>query len=234
LIKSRLKVSCLTVLTIVFACSSELLADTIVMRNGDTYAGIIEEISGGEVRVEINRELMTFDIRDVESMNFDTPHLLPPEDEALDHFLSDLESQEIVENFAQMEQTAEELRTLIARVRRSWEAREPIESREVQAWEAARDQFRRPLSLYQELLNDVYFHVLSRVDEYNEITREADDVYVGVSGIFNVGSSLLPDGMDELSLRKYVPAAWFDTIYYEGYNIGYNDAYERIQGDRGR
>ena len=51
-----------------------------------------------------------------------------------------------------------------------------------------------------------------------------------MKGIFNIGSPLLPDGMDKLSLRKYVPAAWFDTIYFEGYNIGYNDAFMKQVG----
>ena len=211
--------------------ASTIYADRIPMRNGDIYEGIIEEIAGGQVRVEINRELMTFDSRDIESMSFDTPHLIDPGNTAMDHFLADLDSQEIVEGFAELDQTASELERLMAQARMYWEAREPIESREIQAWEAARDTFRRPLSRYQEILNDVYFHVLARVDEYNAITREADDIYVGVRGIFQVGSPLLHDGMDELSLRKYVPAAWYDTIFYDGYNSGYDDAYEAIQGE---
>jgi hypothetical protein len=202
-----------------------------MMRNGDFYEGIIQEIADGEVRVEINRELMTFDIRDVESMNFDTPHLIETGDAAMDHFLADLDAQEIVEGFAELDETAAELERMLQQVRTYWEAREPIESREVQAWEAARDTFRRPLSRYQEVLNDVYFHLLARVDEYNAITQEADDIYVGVRGIFQVGSPLLPDGMEELSLREYVPASWYDTIFYDGYNIGYNEAYEKIQGE---
>jgi hypothetical protein len=211
--------------------SAMIYADRITMRNGDIYEGIIEEVVAGEVRVEINREPMTFDIRDVESMNFDTPHLLEPGDRAMGHFLADVDAQEIVEGFAELDETAAELERLMTQVRTYWEAKEPIESREVQAWEAARDTFRRPLSRYQEVLNDVYFHLLARVDEYNAITQEADEIYVGVRGIFRVGSPLLPDGMDQLSLRKYVPASWYDTIFYDGYNIGYNDAYERIQGE---
>jgi hypothetical protein len=192
-------------------------ADTLTLRSGDFYQGIIQEVDDGEVRMEVNREVVVFDILDVASMNFDTPHLLASgADPAMEHFLSDLESQEVVETFAQMDQAARELEMLVTQVRMYWEAREPIESREAQAWEAARDRFRRPLGRYQELLNDLYFHVLARVDEYNQIAAEADDIYVGVRGIFNVGSPLLPDGMGQLSLRRYVPAGWYDTIYYEG------------------
>ena len=207
-------------------------ADTIVMKDGRFYEGIILQIENGEVRVETLGEMVTFDILEVESMSFDTPHLVSTgTDAVMDHFLTSIDAQEMVENFAELEETARELRTLIVQVRRYWEAKEPIESRERQAWEAARDQFRRPLSRYQELLNDVYFHTLSRVDEYNAIAHEAGDVYVGVKGIFNVGAPLLPDGMGELSLRKYVPEAWFDTIYFEGYNTGYTEAYMKIRGE---
>lgn len=35
--------------------------------------------------------------------------------------------------------------------------------------------------------------------------------------------------MDKLPLKEYVPGAWYDTIFYEGYNIGYNDAVERYR-----
>ena len=83
------------------------------------------------------------------------------------------------------------------------------------------------MSRYQELLNDVYFHALARVDEYNVIAEEARDVYVGVKGVFKVGSPLLPDGMGQLPLRKYVLTNWYDTIYFEGYN----EAYIKITGD---
>lgn len=207
-------------------------ADTLILRNGDFYQGIIQEVEGGEVHMEVNRDVLVFDILDVQTMNFDTPHLLATgADPAMEHFLSDLDSQEVVETFAQMDEAAEELQTLITQVRMYWEAREPIEPREEQAWEAARDRFRRPLSRYQELLNDLYFHVLARVDEYNDISAAADDIYVGVRGAFNVGAHLLPDGMDQLSLRSYVPASWYDTIYYDGYNVGYYDAYLGITGD---
>lgn len=212
-------------------------ADTIRMRDGVQHEGIIQEISSGQVRVEINpespdaRQVLTFDIRDIESMQFDTPHLLATGDQAVDHFLSSVEAQEVVERFAELDRTKEELERLMEQVRGYWQAKQPIERSEVQAWEAARDTFRRPLSRYQEVLNDLYFHVLARVDEYNQISRDAKDIYVGVEGIFNVGSPLLPTGMEELSLRKYVPASWYDTIFYQGYNVGYNEAYDEYSSD---
>lgn len=207
-------------------------ADTLQLRNGDFYQGIIQEVSGGQVQMEVSREVLTFDILDVESMKFDTPHLLATgADPAMEHFLSDLESQEVVQTFAELDSTAEELQRLMTQVRMYWEARQPIDAREEQAWEAARDRFRRPMSRYQELLNDLYFHFLARVDEYNSIANDADDIYVGVRGVFNIGAPLLPDGMDQLSLRRYVPTGWYDTIYYEGYNSGYYDAFLNVTSE---
>jgi hypothetical protein len=217
---------------VVLLFSSSLEADTLRLRNGDFFQGIIQKVENGEVEMEVNREVLTFDILNVDAMNFDTPHLIASgADPAMEHFLSDIESQEVVEAFAELDDTADELERLMTQVRMYWEAREPIDSREEQAWEAARDRFRRPLSRYQEILNDLYFHVLARVDEYNAISSEADDIYVGVRGAFNVGSPLLPDGMDQLSLRRYVPASWYDTIYYDGYYEGYYDAFLNITGD---
>jgi hypothetical protein len=54
-------------------------------------------------------------------------------------------------------------------------------------------------------------------------------VYVGVKGI-RIGSSLISSDMEKLPLRKYVPGAWYDTIFYEGYNQGYDEAYQKIGG----
>ncbi len=215
-----------------FVATPALQADTVKMKNGDFFEGVIKMIEDGEVLIEINKQMMTFDILKVDSINFDTPHLVSTgTDVAMDHFLSDMEAQEVVESFAELEETASELRTLMTQIEGYWEAKQPIESDETAAWNAARDRFRRPLSRYQELLNDLYFHVLARVDEYNAFAHDAADLYVGVKGIFKVGSPLLTDEMKPLALRKYVPGSWYDTIFYDGYNIGYSEAFEKIQGE---
>jgi hypothetical protein len=36
--------------------------------------------------------------------------------------------------------------------------------------------------------------------------------------------------MKPLALRKYVPGSWYDTIFYDGYNLGFNEAYQKIMG----
>jgi hypothetical protein len=80
---------------------------------------------------------------------------------------------------------------------------------------------------YQEILNDLYFHVLGRVDEYNGLMKQASKMYVGIKGV-RIGSSLVPSDTERLPLRKYVPATWYDTIFYDGYNLGYSDATQKI------
>ena len=42
------------------------------------------------------------------------------------------------------------------------------------------------------------------------------------------GSPLVSKDMAKLPLKKYVPATWWDTIFYEGYNRGYDDEYEKF------
>jgi hypothetical protein len=34
--------------------------------------------------------------------------------------------------------------------------------------------------------------------------------------------------MEKLPLKKYVPSTWYDTIFYDGYSLGYDDAYQKI------
>jgi hypothetical protein len=71
--------------------------------------------------------------------------------------------------------------------------------------------------------------MLGKVDEYNLLMQEADSIHVGAKGWFQTGSSLIPNDMEKLPLKKYVPAKWYDTIYFEGYDIGYRDAYEKYR-----
>ena len=77
-------------------------------------------------------------------------------------------------------------------------------------------------------MNDLYFHVLGKVDEYNALMKDADSIYVGVKGALNVGSSLIPRDKKKLPLKKYVPGNWYDTIFFEGYDRGYQEAYDKF------
>jgi hypothetical protein len=201
-------------------------ADTVLMKDGRTIDGVIKKVAKGQVVVEIAKEVKVFDIVEIESMDFTTPHLVGTvvEGAAIDHFLKNIDAQEIVENLQQLEKTELEIEKLIAQIRTFWMEREPINAHETRSWEAARETFRQPLLRYQELLNDMYIHVLAKVDKYNLLMEAASDIYVGVKGPFHVGSTLVSKEMRQLPLKKYVPGGWYATIYYDGYNRGFDDA----------
>ena len=204
-------------------------ADTVKLKDGTEVEGIIQKVEAGQVFVKIADEVKVFEILMVDSMDFNTPHILADTAKLpLAHFLKDVSAQEIVRNFAQLEKTEAETRSMLNAIKASWGARQPINSTELPGWEREKEEFRKPLARYQEVLNDLYFHVLARVDAYNNLASEANEVYVGVKGI-RTGSSLVPKEMRQLPLKKYVPGAWYDSIYYDGYNRGYEEAFEKYR-----
>jgi len=223
----RFRVSSIVVfLMLMFHVSAK--ADTVLMKDGTVIDGIIKKVVKGRVVVEIGSETKVFDILEIESMDFTTPHVLADvEGVALDHFLKNVAAQEIVENLQQLEKTEDEIEKLIVQIRTYWQAREPIGAKDVGSWEAAKETFRQPLLRYQELLNDMYTHLLAKVDKYNVLMTAAGDIYVGVRGAFHVGSPLVPKDLRQLPLKRYVPGGWYATIYYEGYNRGFEDAHSK-------
>lgn len=203
-------------------------ADTLKFKDGAELEGVIKKVEAGRVFVLVGNEEKIFDILKIDSMDFNTPHLLVPAGNVpVEHFLKNVEAQEVVRNFEELEKTESEVRSMLVEIRAYWNRIQPIPSKEVAGWEMEKEEFRRPLSRYQELLNDLYFHFLARVDGYNAIAGEASEVYVGVRGL-KTGSSLIPKDMKRLPLTKYVPGAWYDTIYFDGYNQGYEDAYQKF------
>jgi len=209
---------------------SPAFADKLTLADGTTVEGIVRKIEKGQVTVAVGEETKVLDVLAIQDIDFDTPHLtegtarLP-----LKHFLSDIETQEMVGHFRDVEESADMIRGLIDRTKQEWGDRKSIPLDQVAQWEAAKENFRKPLSRYQEVLNDLYFHVLGKVDEYNLLMQEADAMHVGVKGWFQTGSSLIPSDMEKLPLKKYVPSKWYDTIYFEGYDSGYRDAYEKYR-----
>jgi hypothetical protein len=198
-------------------------ADTLKLKNGTKLEGIIKKVEGGKVYVSINEETKVLNVFDVEVMEFNTPHLLVDSKTPVDHFMTSSEAQEMVRNIQQLDESAEAVRKLLSQIQLYWAAKQPIDGTEERSWAAAKETFRQPLMAYQEVLNDLYIHVLARVDQYNSLMKDASKVYVGIKGI-RIGSSLVPPEIEELPLKKYVPGAWYDTIFYEGYNLGYADA----------
>jgi hypothetical protein len=209
---------------------SSAFADKLTLADGTSVEGIVRKIEKGQVTVAIGKETRVLDVLAIQDIDFDTPHLtegtarLP-----LEHFLSDIETQEMVGHFRDVEESAAAVQKLIDQTKSGWGDQKSISPDELARWEAAKENFRKPLSRYQEVLNDLYFHVLGKVDEYNLLMQEADSIHVGVKGWFQTGSSLIPNDMEKLPLKKYVPAKWYDTIYFEGYDIGYRDAYEKYR-----
>ena len=210
--------------------ASALYADQLELKDGTRLEGIIQKVEKGQVTAQIGSELKVFGILEVTSMEFDTPRV-PPTTSRLpwQHFLTSMEAQEMVGHIQSVEKAAAEIRELVDQTKREWGDRKAIASSDLPKWETAKERFRAPLSRYQEVLNDFYFHVLGKVDEYNALTKQANEIYVGVKGPFSIGSSLIPKEMEKLPLKKYVPGKWYDTIFYDGYNLGYNDGYEKYR-----
>ena len=222
--KTPLLVSILTVVLALVVSVSTVSADTVVFKDGREINGVIKKVAEGKVVVDLAGEENIFDILSIASMDFNTPHALTAE-----HFAKDIEAQEFVDNMKAIQGAAEDIRFKLSQIEGYWGKKESVTTKEEPGWLAAKEEFRRPLTLYQELLDDIYFHVLAKVDEYNDLMKEARKVYVGVKGPFNVGSSLVPKDMEKLPLRKYVPATWWDTIYFNGYNMGYEDAVQNLR-----
>jgi hypothetical protein len=204
-------------------------ADTLKFKDGTEREGVIKKVETGRVFITDGTEMQEYDILTIDTMDFNTPHILKSTDNVpMEHFLKSVEAQEVVRNFQELEKTESEVRSMLAEIRAYWNRVQPIPSSDLKGWEMEKEEFRKPLSRYQEVLNDLYFHFLARVDGYNAIAGEASEIYVGVRGV-RTGSSLVPKDMKKLPLTKYVPGAWYDTIYFDGYNRGYEEAYQKFQ-----
>lgn len=223
---------------IVSACTASLLtwplfADTITLASGGSVEGIITKIENGKASIQVAAAAGTreIDLREIASVNFDTPHLtegtakLP-----IDHFLKDLNAQEMVRISRDMKQTRLELRRQLDQIKLSWSARQPADQDQARRWAATKETFGAPLSHYRELVGELYLHVLAQVDDYNKLVAEAERVYVGVKGVFKSGSPLIPQDLDQLSVKESVPKNWYDKIFFEGYNRGYREGsdFERL------
>jgi uncharacterized protein YkvS len=222
--KTQLLFSTLIVALALLLTVSTVRADVVVFKDGSEINGVIKKVAEGRVVVDLNGEEKVFDILSISSMDFNTPHLMTAE-----HFSKDVDAQEIVSSLNQIEKAEEQIRFKLSQIQGYWGKKESVLPNEESGWLAAKEEFRKPLTLYQELLNDLYFHVLAKVDAYNDLMQDAHKVYVGVKGPFNIGSSLVPKDLEKLPLHKYVPATWWDTIYFNGYNMGYEDAVQSLK-----
>jgi hypothetical protein len=204
------------------------VADQLTLKDGTTIEGVVQKVEKGQVTILIGGETKSYDMLQVSDITFDSARittgtkLLPAE-----HFAASMEAQEMLGHFTKVEQSAANVRTLLNQTRKEWGDHKSVEFDQTAKWASAKERFGAPMADYQEALNELYFHVLGKVDEYNALMKDADSIYVGVKGLLNVGSSLIPPDVKKLPLKKYVPGTWYDTIFYEGYNSGYNDAFEK-------
>jgi hypothetical protein len=208
-----------------------MLADTVTLSIGESIQGIITKLENGQVRIQVGTETKTLNIGEISGIDFDTPHLTQGTEKLpLDHFLKDLDAQEMVRLGRDMKKTLQDLREQLDQTKTSWPAHQAIAQDRTRRWETTKETFQASLFHYKELVNDMYFHVLAQVDDYNKVVREAEGVYVGVKGAFNVGSALVPPRLRQMQAQEIVPKNWYDTIYYEGYRRGYNEGsdFERL------
>jgi hypothetical protein len=221
---TKMLISIIAVAVALLLAASTARADVLVFKDGSENNGVIKKVANGKVVMDVDGAEKVFNILTVGSMDFTTPHVMTE-----DHVVRDIEAQEVLENINAIEKAADDIRFKLSQIEGYWGKMETITAREEGGWLAAKEEFRRPVTLYQELLNDLYFVVLAKVDEYNALMRDARKVYVGVKGPFRVGSSLVPAELEKLPLRKYVPATWWDTIYFNGYNLGYEDGVKSLR-----
>lgn len=200
-------------------------ADKLELKDGTQVEGIILKVEKGQVTVTIGQEQKQFNILDVTSMDFDTPHVPPGVSQpSLEHFAASTEAQEMVKHIEEVDKAAMDLRQSLAQIKKQWVGRKNVAGGEIASWDATKDQFSRALSRYQEVLGDFYAHVLNRVDQYDSLTKEASGVRVGVQGALRA-SALVSKDQQESPLKKFVPAPWYDTIFYKGYSVGYTEGY---------
>jgi hypothetical protein len=200
-------------------------ADKLEFKDGTQVDGIILKVEKGQVTVSIGAEQKQFSILDVTSMNFDTPHVpqgVSPS--SLEHFAASTEAQEIVRHIEDVDKAAVDLRQSLDRIKKQWSGRKNVAGAEVASWDASKEQFSSALSRYQEVLGDFYAHVLNRVNQFDSLTKEANGVRVGVQGALRA-SALVSKDQQEPPLKKFVPAPWYDTIFYKGYSVGYAEGY---------
>ncbi|MEQ1949292.1 MAG: hypothetical protein ABL995_19015 [Bryobacteraceae bacterium] len=204
-----------------------MAADTIMLQSGSRVEGVITKLEKGKVFIETSAGPQEVDLTEVASVNFDTPHVvtgtakLPAE-----HFLKDFDPQEMGRLGDEVKRMKAETRKQLGQIKTTWGARQPIDKDAMAKWSAAKESFSVPFSRYREAVQDMYFHVLNQIDEYNKVAHEAEQVYIGVKGPFNVGSPLVTAETGERTVKESVPKSWYDRIYFDGYNKGYKEGAE--------
>ncbi|MEO5925732.1 MAG: hypothetical protein ABIR70_18080 [Bryobacteraceae bacterium] len=202
-------------LTFVLLLSPLLMrADSIKLKDGQSMSGIVRTIDGGKVTIEIGGEKRVVEILQVEQIDFDTPH-------AAD---ADIPVREFTRVAEQLLRAEKETKRALDQVKAQWSSRRSVEPNQAQQWAADRERFDAPLTDYRKAIHQMYLDLATHVDRYNAIAKDATKLYVGVKGLLNVGAPLIQDNARERPLKDFIPAHWYDQIYYEAYKKGFHDA----------
>jgi hypothetical protein len=90
-----------------FVIVSPAAADTLKLKDGSSIEGVIKKVEAGKVYVAIKDETKVLSILDVDTMDFNTPHLLADMPNLpAEHFMKNTEAQEIVRNMQELDKAA--------------------------------------------------------------------------------------------------------------------------------
>jgi hypothetical protein len=224
---TRIYAAVLLALCLLFT-SETLRADRLELNDGSKHDGTIKKMENGEVTIHTGGKDKVFSMQQVVRMQFDLPRKKDSGSRSsLDSFFGNSEAQEIASHLDETDASTIEMNRLIDEIKREWVDRKSIPASEAPKWTATRTRFNQALERHQEILDSLYYHMLLRLEDYNQLTIDAERIYVGVQGPFHIGSALLSREMQESHLRKYMPSNWYDTIFRLGYNSGLREGEER-------
>jgi hypothetical protein len=204
-----------------------MAADTITLQSGNKMEGVITKLENGKVFIDTATGAQEVELTEIAGVNFDTPHLVQgTAKQPAAHFLGDFDAQEMMRLSDDAKRAKTAARKQLDQIKATWGAQQPIDKDATGKWAAAKEGFSVPFGRYREAVQDMYFHVLAQIDEYNKLANEAERVYVGVKGPFNVGSPLVSADQGERTVKDSVPKNWYDRIYFDGYNRGYKEGSE--------
>ena len=199
------------------------LGDSLKLKNGSSVQGIVRSIAGGNITLEVNGRHQVIPVLQVDEIDFDTPHADEVKGSA------DKTVNEFTKGAQALTKARRDSRTALDQIKTRWASRKSVEPGQTGQWNAEKERFQPPFTDYRKAIQTLYRDVAAHVDSYNKMAAEANDVYIGVKGIFNVGSPLIPDDQRELQIKQFLPGTWYDELYYAAYSKGFKDAVEQQQ-----
>jgi hypothetical protein len=210
-------------LCVVCALPLLMLGDSLKLKDGSTVKGVVRTIAGGNVTLETDGRNRVIPVLQVNEIDFDTPHadeVKGSADKTVNQFTKDAEA---------MVKARQSARTQLDQIKGRWSNRKSVDKNQTSQWSAEKERFEPPFATYRKSIQGLYRDLAANIDNYNKMAAEANDVYIGVKGLLNVGSPLIPDDQRELQLKQFLPGTWYDELYYDAYTKGFKDAIEQQQ-----